>query len=80
MIDPQYGQFRRHRENDDTVIILKGILPENQFSRFMTTVTPEDYVSDHTRLEDGTQAYEILGYAKDIADGQRYLYGRTFTA
>ncbi len=54
-------------------VILQGIAEGNRF--FTDFVEGHDY----TRLEDGTVAYRIIGYAETIAEAQTKLYGRPFT-
>jgi hypothetical protein len=53
-------------------VILRGIKEGN---RFFTENT-----GDVTKLNDGTVAYTILGYADTSEEAQIALYGRSFTA
>lgn len=54
-------------------VILQGIAERN---RFFSTHCPEQ---DQTKLEDGTVAYRILGYAETVEQAQIFLYGRSYT-
>jgi len=52
-------------------VLLKGIREGN---RFFTTNSQEP-----TRLNDGTVAYTIIGYADTVAQAQIKLYGKSYT-
>lgn len=63
-------------------ILLKGVIPYehglegNELCRFFTTYTEG---KDHTKLDNGTVAYRVLGYADTIEEAQCALYGRAYT-
>ncbi len=54
-------------------VLLEGIEQGNRF------FSPYERGKDPTKLEDGTVAYIVLGYADTIAEAQRKLYGHIFT-
>ena len=53
-------------------ILLQGIAEWNRF--FTTCIEGQD----HTKLEDGTVAYCVLGHAETVAEAQIKLYGRSY--
>ena len=53
-------------------ILLQGIAEGNRF--FTSYVEGQD----HTKLEDGTVAYHIIGHAETVAEAQTKLYGYCF--
>lgn len=67
--------FRTERKPDDTLIILQN--QDAPYGRFFTTLSDEPG-DDQTRLNDGTVAYTVLGYAATTAEAQMALYGRVF--
>lgn len=70
--------FRRTREAGDTLAIYQGVLPENSNDRFFSSLVYGQTEDQMVRMFDGTVAYKILGYAKDVDEAQIALYGRTF--
>lgn len=54
--------------NSKKYILLRGLQWGN---RFFTNYTPG---WDHTKLNNGTVAYEIIGYADTVEEAQRSLY------
>jgi hypothetical protein len=56
-------------------VLLRGVLEANYFDKFFTTYFPEE---DPTKLQDGTTAYAIIGYADSVAEAQMILYGRIY--
>ena len=58
---------------DTKFIILQGLKEHN---RFFTTYRKDH--GDYTKLQDGSVAYRILGYAESVDDAQIQLYGRVY--
>jgi hypothetical protein len=78
MFSPLYGQMRDRQEGDE-IVILQGVLPNiNTHDRFMTSFDPAKTDADIVTIHDGTVAYKVLGYARDIAEGQNRMFGRSF--
>jgi hypothetical protein len=67
--------FRTARRPTDEIVILENIKTRE---RFMTSLAKREDGDMICRTNDGELTYRILGYAKDVADGQTQLYGRTF--
>lgn len=57
------------------LVILRGVLEVNYFDKFFTSHTEG---KDPCKLDDGTVAYRILGYADTAAEAQIFLYGRAY--
>ena len=53
-------------------VLLEGIEERNRF------FSPHNPNRDETKLDDGTVAYNILGYTNTIEEAQMELYGRSF--
>jgi hypothetical protein len=51
-------------------VVLQGLAERN---RFFTSHVPG---TDPTKLDDGTLAYRILGYAHSVEEAQVMLYGK----
>jgi hypothetical protein len=71
-------RFRTERKADDEFVILKGAREENQFDRFFTSLSDDATPDSIIRINDGSVAYEILGYARTIREAQIALYGRAY--
>ena len=56
-------------------VLLQGIKHGN---KFFTTNDNNESKEDKVKMNDGTKAYNIIGYADSVQEAQIALYGKSF--